>query len=305
MMIYTGLLALFAFHNVWGTTTAFSVNTIRNQQTSRDLVSLQSSPSSSDTDVPVFPVGLPFQRLQGGGTVRTYQIPGWADRVQMEIRTNGRPLRATAQLWLGPIRNVHTMQIDSQDGLLSPYRAGLKFKADGQGRTLKISTSESQEMPIDVAVTVPSVERSVEIGAVFDNIWDNSDKIKVQGAVVGSGDAGSVRTFPVDSDVDAVQFLCWSKDTGKKSLKAKIEVLQGPNNRKQVYDLQCGGSTQPFHAVFETPGAGWVVRIVNKKNIEDGLFQAVLVPYNLGDAGTTIGKLAGGVTPTESKQWWQ
>ena len=299
-MICTRLLTLVAIQNVWALTTAFTVN----QGVVRNAVTLKSSKASYDSEVPIFPLDLPMQRVQGGNTVRTYQIPGWADRVQMEIRTNGRPLRCTAQLWLGPIRNVHTMEINNQDGQLSPYRAGLKFKADGQGRVLKISTSESLEMPVDVAVTVPSVERSAEINTAFETIWQNSDKIKVQGAVVGSGESGSVRTFPVDSDVDAVQFLCWSRDTGKKSLKAKLEVLQGPNNRRQVYDLQCGGSTQPFHAVFETPGAGWVVRIVNKKNIEDGLFQAVLLPYKLGKAGTTVGNLPSGV-PTAAKEWWQ
>jgi hypothetical protein len=299
--MYSAILAICVLSNSWRAN-AFSTSIIL--KSSRDITApLKSSPNPYETDVPVFPVNLPMQRVQGGGTVRTYQIPGWADRVQMEIRTNGRPLRATAQLWLGPLRNVHTMQIDTQDGALSPYRAGLKFKADGQGRTLKISTSESQEMPIDVAVTIPSVERSAEIGAAFDYIWNNCDKTIVQGAVVGSGEKGSVRTFPVDSDVDAVQFLCWSRDTGKKSLKAKIEVLQGPNNRKQVYDLQCGGSTQPFHAVFETPGPGWVVRLFNKKYIEDGLFQAVLVPYNLGNSGTPLGKIP--LNPKTSKEWWQ
>lgn len=303
MMFFTKILALCVFQNLSAVTTAFSVNNALPKHTSsRHNVALQST--AGETDVPIFPVGLPMQRVQGGGTIRTYQIPGWADRVQMEIRTNGRPMRCKVQLWLGPLRNVHIMDIDCQDGQLSPYRAGLKFQADGQGRVLSIQTSESQEMPVDVAVTVPSVERSAEIAMAFDQIWSTSDKVKVQGAVVGSGEAGAVRTFPVDSDVDAVQFMCWSRDTGKKSLKAKIEVLQGPNNKRQVYDLLCKGATQPFHAVFETPGAGWVIRIVNKKSIEDGLFQAVVLPYKLGNAATQVGQLPSG-TPTSSKEWWQ
>jgi hypothetical protein len=303
MLIYTKILVIFIFQNVVAVTTAFSVNgALLSKHTSRHVVTLQSS--VGDSEIPIFPVNLPMQRVQGGGTIRTYQIPGWADRVQMEIRTNGRPMRCKVQLWLGPLRNVHIMDIDSQDGQLSPYRAGLKFQADGQGRVLSIQTSESQEMPVDVAVTVPSVERSAEIGAAFDKIWQSSDKVKIQGAVVGSGELGAVRTFPVDSDVDAVQFMCWSRDTGKKSLKAKIEVLQGPNNKRQVYDLLCKGATQPFHAVFETPGAGWIIRVINKKSIEDGLFQMAVLPYKLGDAATQIGQLPSG-TPTAAKEWWQ
>ena len=303
IMIFTKILALCVLQSLPALTTGFSVNSALPKQTSRLTVALRST--SGATDVPVFPVGLPMQRVQGGGTIRTYQIPGWADRVQMEIRTNGRPMRCKIQLWLGPLRNVHIMDIDTQDGQLSPYRAGLKFPADGQGRVLSIQTSESLEMPVDVAVTVPSVERSAEIAAAFDQVWSTSDKIKVQGAVVGSGEAGSVRTFPIDSDVDAVQFMCWSRDTGKKGLKAKIELLQGPNNKRQVYDLLCKGSTQPFHAVFETPGAGWIIRLVNKKNIEDGLFQAVVLPYKLGSAATQVGQLPSGNPASAAKEWWQ
>ena len=312
------LVALCVFQSLSVLTTAFSVHGVgrtecpshRHTATARQSTPLPGdNNSSSNKDVPVFPIGLPMQRVQGGGTIRTYQIPGWADRVQMEIRTQGRPMRCKVQLWLGPLRNVHIMDIDCQDGQLSPYRAGLKFQADGQGRVLSIQTSESQEMPVDVAVTVPSVERSAEIGAAFDQIWSASDKIKIQGAVVGSGELGAVRTFPVDSDVDAVQFMCWSRDTGKKSLKAKIEVLQGPNNKRQVYDLLCKGATQPFHAVFETPGAGWIIRIINKKSIEDGLFQAVVLPYKLAGSSATVttqmGQLPSSGTPASAKEWWQ
>ena len=60
---------------------------------------------------------------------------------------------------------------------------------------------------------------------------------------------------------------------------ADIEVLQGPNNQKQHLNLRCGGSTQPFHAVIDTPGPGWMIRCNSKKYLEDGLFEIACAPY--------------------------
>ena len=40
-----------------------------------------------------------------------------------------------------------------------------------------------------------------------------------------------------------------------------------------------GGSTQPYHAVIDTPGPGWMVRCNSKKYLEDGLFEIACAPY--------------------------
>jgi len=226
---------------------------------------------------------LPFETIVGGGTVRTYDLTPADKRVQYVIKTNGRPLKGMVQMWVGPIRNTHTLEMNCQDGSVTPVRGTLKVKPGYQ--TLKISTSDEHQMPFIAAVSIPSPQKNDELEDNFMKIWNESPKQKVQGGSTVGG-FGAVTTFPVADNVEAVQLMIWSKNTGRKSCKAIIEVLQGPNNYKQEFHLQVSGSNQPYHAVFETPGPGWIVRMQNKKYVEDGLFEAVVVPYKVGDGGS-------------------
>lgn len=264
----------------------------------------------------LFQVDPPLTRIDGSKTVRTYDIPVDADRVEYMLQTFGRPLKAQVQLWVGPIRTTHTLEVQNEDGAQFPVRGVLKFK-QGIGPTLRVTSTGGQEFPLLAAVSVPSPERSKHFTKAYDNIWDNCIKTYIQGGDI-NGNPGAVRTFNIPPDVESVQVLFWSRDTGKKSLKAKIEVLHGPNNKKQEYDLQCGGGTQPYHAVFETPGSGVSLRIYNKKFMEDGLFQVAVVPYKMtngllvtdGKASVLAAEVARGTqyvnsTPFLKKDWWE
>jgi hypothetical protein len=46
----------------------------------------------------MFPTDIPMRKMQGGGTVRTWDIPPEAERLYYYVRTNGRPLKALVEL---------------------------------------------------------------------------------------------------------------------------------------------------------------------------------------------------------------
>lgn len=110
------------------------------------------------------------EHIEGGGTVRTFAMPAWADRLQYRIESTGRPLRAMAQIWLGPQRKVHTMEIDNENGEMCPFQTTMKFKK--QSPVLKISTSDTHEYPCKVRVSVPTPEWAKELAKNTERIWD-------------------------------------------------------------------------------------------------------------------------------------
>ena len=94
---------------------------------------------------------------------------------------------------------------------------------------------------------------------------------------------GMVSTYPFLPHVESVQILM---KTDGRHLQARIELLQGPNNYKQVLEVYSSdGLKRPFFAVLETPGTGNVVRIANQNPVEYPIL-ACVEPYMVAEPGS-------------------
>jgi hypothetical protein len=192
-----------------------------------------------------------------GGALRTWsETTGSVERVQVLMRTEGRPLNANVELWHGPDNTPLKMAIYSEDGGLRPFNAIIETPT-GQN-TIAIRNTGQMEFPL-AALVEPGVKNVAKI------LLDKGATKTIQG--------GAILTYPFDHDVASVQVLL---KTGGRPLNVRIELLQGPNNDKQVVDIYAeDGNERPFFAVIETPGTGNVVRIVNTATVEFPLTASV------------------------------
>ena len=115
------------------------------------------------------------------------------------------------------------------------------------------------------------------VADVFANDVDYPSPEAVASSTTIQG--GALRTYPFDPMVDSVEVLL---KTDGRPLNARIELLQGPNNNKQVVELYAEDDfDRPFFCILETPGSGNVVRVVNTAPIEFPM-TASIIPHSVG-----------------------
>merc|ERR1740125_48172 len=202
--------------------------------------------------------------LVQGGSLRTWSYRSPAiEQVQVVLSTEGRPLDADIELWHGPDNTPCKMRVYVENGQLRPFSAVV----------------ETPRGPNTVAIrNIGQIEFPIAANVVADGVQSSTT---IQG--------GALRTYPFDPSVDSVQVLL---KTDGRPLNARIELLQGPNNNKQVIELYTeDGCDRPFFCVLETPGSGNVVRVVNTATVEFPMTASV-VPGSINNdmnSGAVLG----------------
>jgi hypothetical protein len=213
--------------------------------------------------------------LVQGGSLRTwsYRSPS-VEQVQVTLSTEGRPLDADIELWHGPDNTPCKMRVYVENGQLRPFSAVI----------------ETPRGPNTVAIrNIGQIEFPIAANVVADGV-DNPSADCAASSMTIQG--GALRTYPFDPSVDSVQVLL---KTDGRPLNARIELLQGPNNNKQVVELYTeDGCDRPFFAILETPGSGNVVRVVNTAPVEFPMTAAV-VPHSINDQMSSTAVLGGDV----------
>lgn len=187
--------------------------------------------------------------LVQGGSLRTWSYRSPAiEQVQVILSSEGRPLDADIELWHGPDNTPVKIRVYIENGQIRPFSTVIETPRGPN--TIAIRNIGQIEFPIAAATLVDDID--------FPSFDCEVSSQTVQG--------GALRTYPFDPSVESVQVLL---KTDGRPLNARIELLQGPNNNKQVIELYTeDGCDRPFFCILETPGSGNVVRIVNTAPVE-------------------------------------
>lgn len=172
--------------------------------------------------------------------------------VQVGVDSNGRPVEALIELWIGPDWTPMKVKAYTEDGMMRPVQAliGTRNKA----AAIDINNTGPGDFPLNAAAAYagPSM-----VGQRANLLTDN------QGRYI---EGGAVHSVNFDATVEQVQVLLY---TDTRQLNAQVELLNGPNNFKQKYEVFTNnGLLNSLYVIFNAPGAGNVVRVTNLAPLE-------------------------------------
>ncbi|KAL3939695.1 MAG: hypothetical protein SGARI_001277, partial [Bacillariaceae sp.] len=210
-----------------------------------------------------------------GTSLRTWNFRSAnLDAAQVLLKTNGRPLHAEIELWQGEDHTPQKIAVYTENGEERPFSAFLATPYGGAS-AIAVKNSANSEFPLQACVE----------GDLFDTTLNNNNNgaygpkdspnagygsklaqstlkrlYESANPRVVQGDGASY-VVPLEESVARCQVLI---TTEGGPLNARIELLQGPDNVKQVVEVSTeDGKARPFFAVMETPGLANAMRIVN------------------------------------------
>jgi len=200
----------------------------------------------------ITPDGSLAQRIEGK-TRKTWKFNDLSkDRVQVAVKSEGRPVNADIQLWLGPDWTPFTLKAYSEDGTLRPIQTlvGTRNKA----AMIEVRNVGEYEFPISAASNYAK-------GAMA--LAPEEIPAKTEGERC---DGGALRSFPLSESAEQLEVVL---RTEGKQLNARIELLNAPNNPKQTFEVFTNnGELNSLCVCFNTPDAGNTVRVVNLAAVE-------------------------------------
>jgi len=216
----------------------------------------------------------PSVRVQGD-TLKTWDIGAEAiERVQLSIRSQGRPINANCELWHTPAYIPTKFSIYTEDGLARPVDAVIETPK--HPKTVAVYNTGSVDFPFDCNVA------NTQLGKAYDSLSGEEGEL-VQG--------GKITSYTFGSEVESVQILL---KTDERNMKAKIELTQGPNEVKQIIEIYASvGYKNPFYLVMQTPGANNAIRVINQNTVEFP-FDAYVVPYEVAASEASFEPVVGG-----------
>jgi hypothetical protein len=210
------------------------------------------APASGWNMKEISPDGALVQRIEGH-TRKTWKFTDTTkDRVQVALTSEGRPVHSDVHLWLGPNYTPFSIKAYSEDGKLRPVQALIGTKK--KEVTVEVKNVGESDFPIKAASNYAKgamAELPIEMPA------------STQGERV---DGQALRSYPLSPAAKQLEVIL---NTEGRQLKARVELLNAPNNPKQTFEVYAtDGQLTSLCICFDTPDEGNTVRILNLSPVE-------------------------------------
>ena len=147
-----------------------------------------------------------------GGSLRTWSFTTHTvERVQVLLKTEGRPLNANVELWQGPDNTPQKMGIYIEDGSVRPFNCVIETPK-AMGNAIAIYNTSPLEYPLVAGVKGEIEGSGANVVPLAEKLSDMSSFETVQGG-------GTIRTYPFPPTVASVQVLL---RTDGRPLNARI-----------------------------------------------------------------------------------
>lgn len=193
----------------------------------------------------------PIARVEGS-TRHTWNFMD-ASRGCVQVAMNspgGRPIDAECNLWQGPNYTPASIKCHSEDGKNYPIQ--LLMGTKNKCVNVEVKNTAPYTFPLNAAASY-----------AIEPLSNAGEAILEEGGTYIEG--GAVRMQPIPAEVEELQVML---TTQGKTIKAKIELLNGPNNVKAEYEIYASnGDLTSLFIVFPTPSAN-AIRIKNLATLE-------------------------------------
>jgi len=202
-----------------------------------------------------------------GSSLKTWSVASGMDH-QVLLKTQGRPLNALVEIWQGPGHTPHSVKVFLEDGGLQTFALGVPTPSGRSGtvqHSISVRNTGTMEFPLQASVE-PDQGQGISAG-----LKDIKRGYYPTESLQGNG---GVRTYSVDPEIDGSVAVLLQSENGRP-LKARIELLNGPNNAAQSMEVYSEeGLELPIYTVIDTttaPGQYQTtnsIRIVNTGPLE-------------------------------------
>lgn len=186
-------------------------------------------------------IASPIKRVQGAGSRTNWQTDPLSKSSQVMLNS-GRPyspIQAEVKLHSGPADTPRKMRVYSEDGFARPVQASFT-NSRAYTQNLEIQNQGPMEFPLEASITETTAD-VIELGAqIFQTVPTKMCKIQGQ----------SLKTFSFDAFTEEIRV---NLESDGLPLMAKIEVLQGPGDERQVFEVTSDDGS-PWEGLIAIPG---------------------------------------------------